>query len=205
MQLRHHVGRLRHRGNHVVGEGGRVRACESNAFEPLDSAGCTKQLAERELVTELNPVGVDVLTEKRDFDCAVSDECFNFGKHVTRASVTFFAAQARHDAERARVVATDRDGYPTAVRRVALRGQCRRERFERLEDLNLGLRVVATALEQARQGAHVVSSEDDINVGRARDNGGLVFLGEASANGNLHAFSVALDAGEMTQGSVELV
>ena len=50
MQLWHDVWRLGHRGNHIVGEGCRVRAGETNPLQALDVAARAEQLAERKPV-----------------------------------------------------------------------------------------------------------------------------------------------------------
>ena len=110
-----------------------------------------------------------------------------------------------HDAERAGVVAADRDGDPAAVGGLAPGGEGRGEDLERFEDLELGLAVVAGALEERRQRAHVVGAEDDVDPGRLLEDDRLVFLGEAAADGDLHALVLALRAREVSEGAVELV
>ena len=70
-RLRHDVGRLGHRVDHVVGEGGRVRAGEPDPLQALDLAAGAQQLAEGEPVAELHAVGVDVLAEQRHLDDAL--------------------------------------------------------------------------------------------------------------------------------------
>ena len=206
VQLRHDGRRLGHRVDDVVGERGRVRAREADALEALDLARGAQQLAERLPVAELDAVGVHVLAEQRDLDGAVVDERLDLGEDVAGPAVLLFAAQRGHDAEGAGVVAADRDRHPAAVARVALGGQRRGEDLERLEDLELRLVVVAGALEQARQGAHVVRAEDDVDPRRLLEDDVLVLLGEASADGDLHARRARrLTHGEVAEVAVELV
>ena len=204
MQLRHDGGRLGHRVDDVVGERGRVRAREADALEPVDLAGGAQQLAERQPVAELDAVGVDVLAEEGDLDRAVVDEQPDLVQDVAGAPVLLLAAQARDDAEGAGVVAADRDRHPAAVDRVALRRERRGEDLERFEDLELGLAVVARALEQARQRPHVVRAEDDVDPWGLVEHGLLVHLREAAADGDLHAVLAALDGCQVPERAVEL-
>ena len=53
--------------------------------------------------------------------------------------------------------------------------------------------------------AHVVGAEDDVDPGRLVEDDALVLLGEAAADGDLHALVLAFDAGEVAEGAVELV
>ena len=198
-------GRLGHRVDHVVGEGGGVRAREADALETLDLAGRAQQLAEGEPVAELDAVGVDVLAEQRDLDGAVGDERLDLGEDVARTAVLLLAAQRRHDAEGAGVVAADRDRHPAAVGRLAPGGKRRGEDLERFEDLELRLAVVAGALEEGRERSHVVGAEDHVDPGGPLEDDRLVLLGEAAADGDLHALVLALGAREVAEGAVELV
>ena len=115
------------------------------------------------------------------------------------------AAQRRHDAERAGVVAADRDRHPGRVRRLAAGGQGRREDLERLEDLDLRLLLDPRALEQRRQRAHVVGAEDDVDPRRPAGDLAAVLLREAPADGDLHARAGGLDRGQVAEVAVEPV
>ena len=84
---------------------------------PVDLAAGAQQLAEGEPVAELDAVGVDVLAEQRHLDDALRDERLDLGEDLAGAAVLLLAAQARHDAERARVVAADGDRDPARCRR----------------------------------------------------------------------------------------
>src|SRR5690606_9923875 len=79
------------------------------------------------------------------------------------------------------------------------------EHLERFQDLELRLAVVACAFEQGRERAHVVGSEDHIDPWRLLEDDVLVFLGEASAHGDLHALVVALGARQVAERAIELV
>ena len=166
VQARHDVGRLGHRGDDVVGEGRGVRAGEAHPLEPVDLAAGAQQLAEREPVAELDAVGVDVLAEQGHLDDALLDQRLDLGQHVAGAAVGLLAPQARHDAERAGVVAAHRDRHPAGVGRVAPGRQGAGEHLEALEDLDLGAPVVPGPVEQRRQAADVVGAEDDVDPGR---------------------------------------
>ena len=85
VQLRHDVGGLGHGVDDVVGEGGRVRAGEPDAFQALDVAAGAQQLAEGLPVAELHAVGVHVLAQQRDLDGAVVDERLDLGQDLARA------------------------------------------------------------------------------------------------------------------------
>ena len=74
VQARHHVRRVAHRLDHVVGEVPRVRRGEPDPLQPLDRTAGAQQLAERELVAELGAVGVHVLAEQGHLDDPVGDE-----------------------------------------------------------------------------------------------------------------------------------
>ena len=102
VQLRHDVRRLGHRVDHVVGEGGRVRAREADALEAVDLAGGAQQLAEGETVAEFDAVGVDVLTEERHLDRAVGDERLDLGEDLAGSTVLLLAAQRRARCRRCR-------------------------------------------------------------------------------------------------------
>ena len=136
VQARHDVRRLGHRDDDVVGERGRVRAGEAHPLEALDLAAGAQQLAEGQPVAELDAVGVDVLPEQGHLDDALGDEGLHLGEDVAGAAVHLLAAQAGHDAERAGVVAADRDRHPARCRRsrggsAAWRGRPRGSRGSR--------------------------------------------------------------------------
>ena len=108
-------GRLGHRGDHVVGEVARVRAGEAHPLQPVDAAAGPQQLAERVPVAELDAVRVDVLAEQGDLQDALGHQRLDLGQDLPRPAVLLPAAQRRHDAERAGVVAAHRDRHPAGV------------------------------------------------------------------------------------------
>ena len=99
----------------------------------------------------------------------------------------------------------DRDRHPGGVRRLAPRGQRRREDLERLEDLDLGLLLHARPLEQHRQRPDVVGAEDDVDPRRLLRDGVAVLLRQAAADGDLHAGPLRLDRREVAEVAVEPV
>jgi hypothetical protein len=204
VQLRHDVRRLGHRIDHIVGERRGVRTREAHPLEALDLSARAQELAERLPVAELDAVAVHVLAQKRDLDRAVVDEQLDLFENVTGAAVLLLAAQARHDAEGAGVVAADRDRHPPRVMGVSLRRKRRREDLERLEDLERRLAVVARALEELGQRAHVVRSEDHVDPRRLLRDGVLIHLGETAADGDLHAGVLVLHRLQMAERAVEL-
>jgi hypothetical protein len=107
-------------------------------------------------------------------------------EHVPGSPVSFLAAQARNDAERAGVVAADRDRDPSRIRAVATRRQRGRKGLQRLPDLDRRAPVVSCALEEDRQCAEVVGAEDDVNPRRPLDDRAPVLLGQAAADSDLH-------------------
>ncbi len=142
--------RLRHRRDHVVGEVARVRRGEAHPLQAVDLPAGPQQFAERLAVAEAGPVGVDVLAKQGHLEHAVLDQRPDLGEHVAGAAVLLPAAQARHDAEGAGVVAADRDGDPRRVRGLAARRQHRGEPLQRLHDLDLRLGLDPGALQQRR-------------------------------------------------------
>ena len=139
------VRRLGHRVDHVVGEVARVRGGEPDPLQPVDRAAGPQQLAERVPVAELDAVGVDVLPEQGHLEHALGDQRLDLGEDVAGPAVLLLAAQRRHDAERAGVVAADRDRHPAGVGRLAPGRQRRREDLQRLQDLDLRLAALCRA------------------------------------------------------------
>ena len=180
---------------------------EVNRTRSSPSIGTARaqQLGERLPVAELHAVGVDVLPEQGDLADALGDQRLDLGEDLARAAVLLLAAQRRDDAERAGVVAADRDRHPRGVRRLALGRQRRGEDVERLEDLDLRLLLHAGPLEQHRQRADVVGAEHDVDPRRLLGDGRAVLLREAAADGDLHARVLRLHRREVAEVAVELV
>ena len=168
VQAGHHVRRLGHRLDDVVGEVPRVRAGEAHPLEPVDVAAGPQQLGEGAAVAELDAVGVHVLAEQRDLEDAVGDERLDLGEHVARAPVLLDARAGSGTMQNVQVLLQPtRDRDPAGVRAVAAGRQRRGEGLQRLEDLDLRLLVVPGALEQRRQRPDVVRAEHDVDPGRA--------------------------------------
>ncbi len=73
------------------------------------------------------------------------------------------------------------------------------------EDLELGFVVVAGPVQQCRQGADVVRAEDGVHPRRLLQDGFAVLLGQAAADGDLHARVGCLDRRQHAEVAVELV
>lgn len=104
-----------------------MRGGEAHALQPLDLPAGAQQLGEGLAVAEGDAVGVHVLPQQGDLDRALIHERLDLGQDVAGPTVLLLAAQRRHDAERARVVAAHGDGDPAGVGGLALSRQDRRE------------------------------------------------------------------------------
>src|SRR5258708_2006921 len=82
------------------------------ASRALGRAAGARQCPDRAPVAEVGAVRVHVLAEQRALQDAVRAERAHLREDVARPPVALLAAQRRDDAERARVVAADRDGDP---------------------------------------------------------------------------------------------
>jgi hypothetical protein len=155
-------------------------------LQPVDRTARAQQLGERLTVAELDAVGVDVLPQQGDLGDALGDQRLDLGEDLAGPAVLLLAAQRRHDAERAGVVAPDRDRHPGGVRRLALGRQRRGEDLERLEDLDLRL------LRHPRRSSSTGSEpmlwvpKTTSTVGRLLGDRRAVLLREAAADGDLH-------------------
>ncbi len=205
VQLRHHVRRLGHGGDDVVGEVAGVRGGEADALQAVDVPAGAQQLAERLAVADVGAVGVDVLPEEGDLADALGDQGLDLGEDVAGAAVLLLAAQRRDDAEGAGVVAADGDGDPGRVGALAPGGQRGRERLQGLGDLDLRLLLHAGALEEHRELADVVGAEDDVHPGGPLHDGVAVLLRQAAADRDLHAGAARLLRGEVAEVAVQLV
>ena len=203
VQAGHDVRGLRHRVDHVVGEVPGVRGREPDALQALDLPAAAQQFAERLPVTELGAVGVHVLAEQRDLEDPVRDQRADLGQDVAGTAVPLLAAQARHDAEGAGVVAADRDRHPGGIGGLAPGRQQRGERLQRLGELDLGLVPDPGPLEQRRQRGHVVGAVHHVDPRGALRDLGALHLGQAAAHRDLHA--VLLLRQQMTQVPVQPV
>ena len=211
VQRRADIRRLGHRVDHVVGELGRMRRGEAHPLEAVDAPARAQQRRECAAITrdrgigERDAVGVDVLAEQRDLEDALIDQRLHLGQDVAGPAVDLLAAQRRHDAERAGVVAADRDRNPCGVGGFARGRQRRREFLQRLDDFDLGGVVVAGAVEQRRQRADVVGAEHDVHPRRPAQHRVAVLLGQATADGDLHVRIGLLARRQVAEVAVQLV
>ncbi len=156
VQVGAHVRGLRHGFNDVIGELGRVRRGEPHPFETFDLTAGAQQRGEGPAVpgnfrlSERDPVGVDVLAEQGDFQDTLVHQGTDLCQDVGRTAIDFPAAQRRHNAERAGVVAAHRYGDPRRIRGFTGRGQRRGEFAQCFGDLDLGGAVVSGTFQQHR-------------------------------------------------------
>ncbi len=151
VQLRTHSLRRRHRLDHIIGEIAWMRGGESDALQAVDRPARAQQFRERPRVTQRPAIGVHVLAEQSDLQNAFGDQRLDLGENVPGATVGLLAAQARHDAEGAGVVAADTDTHPGRMVCYPLGGKRAGEYLQRLGDLNLGHRVVPGTFQQDGQ------------------------------------------------------
>ena len=88
---------------------------------------------------------------------------------------------------------------------IAFRGQGRGEHLKRFEQFRLRFVIVAGAFKECGERANIVGAEHDIYPGGFFDNSVLVFLSQAPAHSNLHAFVASLHRGQLPQMPVETV
>jgi hypothetical protein len=182
-----------------------VRRGEPHPLETVDASTRAQQLAERLPVAELDAVGVDVLAEQRDLADPLVDEGADLGEDVAGSAVLLLAAQRRHDAEGAGVVAAHGYRHPGGVRRLTLGREGAWEDVERLEDLDLRLLLHPCALEEDRQRADVVRAEHHVHPWRPAGDLAAVLLREAAPDGDLHAGVLGLDRRQVPEVPVEPV
>ena len=133
------------------------------------------------------------------------DQRLDLGQDVAGPAVLLLAAQRRDDAERARVVAADRDRDPRGVRGVA-RGRQRRR--EDLSDSRIS--TCASCCERARSSS--AGSEPMLWVPKTTSTHGAlsvivvaVLLRQAAADGDLHVGVGGLERRQVPEVAVELV
>ncbi len=151
VQLRTHGLRHRHRLDHVIGEVARMRRGEPDPLQAVDRPAGAQQGRERPRVAQRPAIGVHVLAEQSDLQNAFGDQRLDLGENVPGATVGLRAAQARHDAEGAGVVAADADTHPGRMVRYPLGGKRTGEDLQHLGDLDLGHRIVPGSLQQDGQ------------------------------------------------------
>ena len=169
MQLRAHGRGLGHGIDDVGSKLRWVRGGKAQALEAFDLAHLAQQLRKGETVAwhvgigEIDAIGIDVLSQQGDLGYALVHQGFNLGQDIAGPTVLFLAAQGRNNAEGAGVIAAYRNRNPAGIGRLTLGWQDRRKSLEGINDFHLGFIVMSGALQQRRQGRHIVSAKDSIN------------------------------------------
>ena len=137
----------------------RVRRREPDPPEPVDLVHLLEQLREERPARrpgnrDVAPVGVHVLSEKRHLDDAVAREALHLREHVADRPGALRAPDERHDAERAGVVASDRDRHPGPEGVVPGGRERRGEQLRVLGDVHLRTVVLRSPeeIQQVREG-----------------------------------------------------
>ena len=199
-----------------------MRAREPHAADAIDGADRAQQVGEqrpqasgriarvasREL--QVAPVAVDVLAEQRDLGDAVGGQRLDLGDDVVERTADLGTAHGRDDAERAVVVAADLDRDPRVVRRLAARGQRRREHrvvvdHGGVEDLGERATRARASIDELGGAMHVVRAEHDVDVRRPLADDLAILLGQAAGHHDLAPVALALPRLEMAEVAVELV
>ncbi len=205
---------LAHRRNLGHGRDGlgsqvlRVGAGVADATDALDRAHPAQQLGEQRAPGgEVTAVGVDVLAEEGDLGDAVDSQAGDVGHQVVQWPADLGAADGRHDAKGAAVVAAGLDADPRRPRHLAAGGQLPSAALGvgAVEHLDLGSAGGPGLGQEVADGAHVVGAEDGVDERRPIEDGLAVALGGAPADGDLHAGPALLQRLEVTEGPVQLV
>ena len=92
-----------------------MRRGKPQTLKTLDLAYLTQQFGKGEAISwqiwigEIDAIGIYVLAEQGDFGYALVHQGFDFGQNVTGPTVFFLAAQGRHNAKSASVIAAHRN------------------------------------------------------------------------------------------------
>ena len=210
VELLAHRRRLRHRRGNVLLEVLRVGARVADAADPFDLADPAQQIGEQRLPAvqlEIATVRVDVLAEQRHLDHPVGGELADLAEHVAGAAGDLCTSHDRNDAERARVVAADRDGHPRRVRGLAVARQRRGNVVDRDRLVpDLGDRApLLGVVEQIDDAMGVVGAEHDVDPRCPFLDRLLVLLGHAPADDDLHRRLAALHSPQGTEIAVQLL
>src|ERR1700722_14741574 len=156
-----------------------------DAIDPCDAAEQAGQRP-RPSVRAFAMIGINVLSDQRDFAYAGFGQAFDFDENFLHRPRHFHAACVGYDAERAELVATflhrDEGGYATRTDdRYARRG----EMIEFVVGRKLGIdgfAVARRACQQIRQAVITLRAKDQINRWSTADD--LLALGLRDAAGN---------------------
>ena len=173
--------------------------------QPVDGSARPQQLGEGLPIAELRAVRVHVLTQQGDLLHPLGDQHLDLGQDLAGSPIGLPAAQRRHDAEGAGVVAAHADRDPGGVGGVPPGRQRRGEPLERLGDLDLGGLFDPGPFQQQRKLADVVGAEDHVHPGRPADDLAAVLLGQAAADGDLQARVLLLGRQQLSEIAVQPV
>ena len=195
----------RHRIDHVGREVVWVRTGEADPAQPVYAVERAQQVGEHRPPVEVTAVRVDVLTEERDLNDAVVDEAARLIEHIAQPAGYLRAANVRHDAERARVVAADADRHPCVERVVSAGREGRGERVGLLGELERrGARRFALG-QQPGQLANRERSECDVDPRRLLEHERLVLLHLASTDGDAELRPLVLQRLHVAERPVQAV
>ena len=179
-------GVLGHRLDHVVGELRRVRGVKRTRDEALDLAAGPQQLGERLPVAELHAVGVDVLTQQGDLADAVGDQRLDLGEDLAGRR-SFSLPRSAGTMQNVQVLL-----QPTEINTHAAYADWRLVgRVEGKTSRDSRISTSASSSTRARSSGTgdgpMFGAEDDVDVRRLVGDRGAVLLGQAAADGDLHA------------------
>ena len=154
--------------------------------QALDARGVERIEHGREAgrAVQVAAVGVHVLAQKGDLLHAGGHIALRLGYDILERARLLSAAYVGHDAVRAEVVATLRDGEPSGPRVLARRRQLRGKRRAGVEHLHVMAPLVERLFQQSRKRAQVVRAEHHVQVRQLIDELLPVALPDAAAHGH---------------------
>ena len=181
----------------------RIRRSPSTSFH-LPQQLREERPARRPGNRDVASVRVHVLAEERHLDDTPAREPLHLREHVADRPGALRAPDERHDAERAGVVASDRDRDPRAERVVSSRRKRRGEQLGVLGDVHLGPLVLRSPeqLQQVRQG---VCPHHDVDPRCLPLDQPLILLRQAAGHDDPEIGVRRLQGFQVTEVAVELV
>ena len=183
MQLRHNGRRLGHGIDGLGQQILRVRGSEEDALHARIAHG-TQQVGKARLAKQVTPVGVDVLTQQRNLAHALTDQARHLVNDFLEGTALFAAANIRHDAVGAEVIAARHDGHPGVILRLAMPRHAHGVGILVLVRADMALAVqecLGNELGNMRNGMGTKNDVDVIDVGKQPL---AVALGDTAADGN---------------------
>ncbi len=155
-------------------------------------------------------VGIHVLAEQRDLDGPAGRKAFELFDELAERPADLRAAHRRHDAEGARVVASDLNRDPGRMGLVVPHRHRRREvgllvAARSLRHLEHRFAARARKAEKRCDPAEVVGAEDGVDMRRTLEQQLTVLLGEAASNGDLQTGAPLLDRLQLAEVPVQPV